>query len=340
LPRGQDPAAILPKVKQVADPVALDALLAPLAEALPFQREAVHYEAIARLLEAAGKPQLAGAWRRRAEVVEGSFVNDPARIEIAMDRLARVTVGIFWGLVLLALAIGLGVGAARDPKRAPSGPLVLHVVALLTLAFCAVLATGSLAGPVNTHEKHASAPLGLFMDRWGQPEVKNWIARRVREPARGPMLAYAEAEARVAPGTHSGGTPPTDGTIRQGLSPTQGFFDRMPSAAGGMHLSEVLPPAFAPLTLPVDDLLRTLLAAAIALILGIIIGRAAPASSVLAQWVVPGASRWLAPLGGLACAATLTGLFNLRSGSWAIAVLLAGLVLHGLGTLADHRLGR
>lgn len=354
------PIAELSKALVANDAAALDHALAPLADLLPFARDGVLlYRAVADWMRVHGSPPLADAWAARAARVEASFAGDPARTWASLSRTTTFAWAVVWALPLFALVVGVGLGA-RQRGRGPAGPGVLHWIGVLVLAFVGVLTFAMLGGQRDTLRKHATIPAAFLLDeaRTDAEGLRTFASADVRTEVRGGFLKYVDAEAAVPAGAHSEAIPPADTTMRQILGPSRGFLDRAGASAAGLSLHSVLAPGvWAPATL-----LIALMIVVTAIGVGGVLGHRWPRLWSAAR-LVPGASRWLGPLGGVILMMVLAGGAALVAGrelggavphlsftaghdvtaaralaaGWAPAALGLGLGLHLLGLWLDRR---
>ena len=370
------PTPLVRQAIAAGDVERVDVVLGRVAQAFPFLREGADvYPAIAAWMRAQGAAERAAVWDARGTAAAGAFVSDGRRAAAAFDRVLPFALGAYLALPLAGFVLGLGLAARRRSGGGggPPGPTVLAGFGVGILVLIAVILCGSLTGQLDVVDKHRSLPAELLQDGMAAPAVKTWVQTRVRDTARGPLLANIDAEvAAMARGGRAEVPPPSDHDMRLALAPRVGFMDRAMSGAHSLRLTAYLDPdrAVARVLAPVATLERAVILMVVAIALGLVLGRTVPRAWRVVHAVVPGASRWLGPVAGVVTMLTMASLVALAAGrgaglgrpdprplfgvealplpgtvvggvpAWVLPVLVAAIGVHILGIWMDRRFRR
>lgn len=295
---------------------------------------------LAAWLRAQGKADLATKWSARADDAARSVTN--ATSSRTLERLLPSIAGMAMVAPLTALLVGL----RRSFKAASLFTLVVPLLATVLLLSWAHAELQTLA-------RRSLAPVALLDDGVASPDVARFVEQKVVPgPERTALLAWIDRESQaIREGRREEGPPPDDAvTIAALARPDVGSALRDALAQKGGPAGRVL------------GFSTTLLAAALAFVVGWLVGK--PAAARAASRVVPGGPSGLGPLGPLLGGAFLGALFSFAelgrafstaanharffgleaiandtvapaAHGWAIAIVLAYVVVHVFAVRAD-----
>jgi hypothetical protein len=251
---------------------------------------------VAAWMRARGRGDLAGKWELRARDASTSVTNaEPPR---GFERVLPTIAGMLVVSPLVALVVGLRRGA-RPNDRPARAALDALAVLLPLIASLALLAWSSAR--FEALARRSAAPIAMLDDAAASPDVATFVERRlVASPERDALAAWAAREsAAIRAGGRDEAPPPDDALILRA-------FDRT-DVAGALRdaLGNDAPSG------QVFGFRHSLIASAIALVLGWGIGRRTPRAARAASRVVPGGAASLAPVGPLLGGMFLGALFAL-----------------------------
>jgi len=349
------PRVALSEALARGDVARVDAIEERVALAFP-RLEGAHlaWRDLAAWMSAHGRPDLAAAWRSRADNAAASVSN--INTTLSLDRLLPAILGMSVVAPIVAFVIGLRRGARRsDGKR--------RVVLDLISALAPLVATFALIVWANARvevvARRAYAPMAILDDGVASPDVARFVEQRlVPSGERDQILAWIGNESRATrEGSRFEGPAPDDATIRRAFETSsirtavrdtlaqQSALTSGPHALGFQH---------------------TFLIAGLLFIGGYFLGARTPRAAVAASRVVPGGPESLPIIGPLLGGAFLAALFSFAFGqrllssietpynarffgfesiataqntapdrTWAIAVIVVYAIVHLVGVRVD-----
>lgn len=311
------------------------------------------FRELAAWMTARGRGDLASKWAGRAAAAASSVTN--AETPRILDRVLPTIAGMAVVAPLIALVVGLRRGSRpTDPRRRVAWDVLSMVMPLL--------ATLALLGWSNARfqavERRSMAPVALFDDGAGSPDVAAFVDQKLLPSAERDVLrAWISREAKaVREGRRDEQAPPDDSIVLAALD--HGDY----RAAVGDAFGKANGPGG-----KLIGLQHTLLAAAIAFVIGYVVGQRTPRAATVAARVIPGGAESLGPvgplLGGLFLGAAFafagldrmissiaapnharffgiesiaTDALVVPSRTWAVVVVVGYAAVHLLGMRLDH----
>lgn len=313
----------------------------------------VAWRDLARWMTERGRADLASKWSSRADAAATSVTN--ASSTRHLDRILPAIAGMAVVAPLIALLVGLRRGA-RPNDRGPR--VVLDVLTLLAPLVATLLLLAWSHARLDALGRRSLAPIAMFDDGVASPDVQPFVEQKlVPSPERAAVLAWIDRESKaIREGRRDETPPPDDATLF-------GALDRA-------DVRTALRDAVGKSSGPGGRVLgfqHTLLASALAFVIGYVVGQRTPRAARAAARVVPGGPESLGPIGPLLGGAFLGALFAFGGldrvfaamaspnharffgieaiagdapapppRTWAVAVLLAYAVVHLLAMRADR----